>query len=120
MRKHAAILIVCALALALGACAKGGGGVAAPEAVQGTWGADCAQPYVKFDGSVMHIFADKADYTLRAASLAGGNLTVAYDNAQGPVIEVYAIEGPNLRLDHGAYGASEMTWHKQPMKKCPG
>jgi hypothetical protein len=116
MRTEMAIL---AMAVALAGCGGGaGGGVQAPGVVAGTWGADCSQPYVKFDGGQMTVYPDKATYPLKSADLAGGNLTVTYDSAAGAVSEVYAIEGDTLRLDHGTYAGSEATWHKAPMKKC--
>ena len=115
-----AILGVGALvAVALLSACGGGGGVQAPAEVMGTWGADCTTPFVKFDGGKMTVFPDKATYSLKTATLAGGQLTVGYDSAQGAVSEVYAVEGPTLRLDHGTYGGSEATWHKAPMNKCP-
>jgi hypothetical protein len=114
-------LTLIALSTALTACggASGGGGVPAPAAVIGTWGADCATPFVKFDGGKMTVFPDKATYDLKTATLAGDQLTVGYTTAQGAVSEVYVIEGPTLRLDHGTYGGAEATWHKAPMNKCP-
>ncbi len=103
---------------ALGACGGGGGGVKAPDAVQGTWGADCAQPFVKFDGGKITVFPDKMTYDITSADLQNGQLTVGYKTAQGPVSEVYVQEGAMLRLDHGTYGGTEATWHKAPMNKC--
>ena len=107
---------VTALALLLSGC--GGGGVKAPDAVQGTWGADCTQPFVKFDGGKMTVFPDKATYALKSASLAGGQLTVGYDSPQGAITEVYVQDGQTLRLDHGTYAGTEATWEKAPMNKC--
>jgi hypothetical protein len=110
------------LAAGLAGCGKGGGaasgGAQAPAAVQGTWGADCAEPFVKFDGANMTVFADKTTYPLQSATLAGGQLTVGYTTPQGAISEVYVQDGQTLRLDHGVYGGSEATWHKQPMNKC--
>ncbi len=104
-----------AACLALAGC---GGGVRAPAEVQGTWGADCTQPFVKFSGGDIQVFADNATYRLKSATLADGNLTVAYDTPQGAVSEVYAFDGQTLRLDHGTYAGTEADWHKQPMNKC--
>ncbi|HEY5072880.1 MAG TPA: hypothetical protein VII63_12710 [Caulobacteraceae bacterium] len=109
------MFIGCALLAGCG----GGGGVTAPAEVAGTWGADCTQPFVKFDGAKITVFPDKATYDLKSAALAGGQLTVAYDTAQGAVSEVYLLQGQTLRLDHGTYGGSQATWHKAPMNKCP-
>jgi hypothetical protein len=108
-------LLLPSFCLLLAAC---GGGVKAPDQVAGTWGADCAQPFVKFDGSKITVFPDNATYTLKSAEVTGGNLTVAYDTKQGEIREVYAIEGSTLRLDRGTYGGTEATWHKQPMNRC--
>lgn len=105
-----------AAAAALAGC--GGSGVQAPSQVAGTWGADCSQPYVKFAGGEITVFPDKATYSLKSATLAGGLLTVAYEPQSGPVTEVYVLEGSTLRLDHGTYGAGEATWHKAAMNKC--
>jgi hypothetical protein len=96
----------------------GGGGVQAPAQVEGTWGADCSAPFVAFKGGQITVFPDKATYALKSASLAGDQLTVAYDSAQGAVQEVYALEGQTLRLDHGTYAGTDATWHKAPMSKC--
>jgi len=106
-----------ALAMLLTACG-GGGGVQAPAAVQGTWGADCTTPYVKFDGGKVTVFPDNATYVLKSATLQGGQLTVAYDSPQGAVSEVYVQDGQTLRLDHGTYAGTEATWHKGAMNKC--
>ena len=108
--------LACSAALILGAC--GGGGVKAPDAVQGTWAADCASPFVKFDGGEIHVYPDKASYKLKSAALDGANLNVAYDTPQGAVAETYVYESGTLRLDRGTYGGQQATWHKQPMRKC--
>lgn len=107
-------------AMVLSGCGGGGGGggVQAPSQVVGTWGADCASPFVKFDGGKITVFPDNASYALTGATLAGNQLTVAYKGAEGPVSEVYVLEGATLRLDHGTYSGSEATWHKAPMNKC--
>ncbi|MCU1500543.1 MAG: hypothetical protein JWM47_4496 [Acidimicrobiales bacterium] len=89
-----------------------------PEEVAGTWGADCTQPFVKFAGSKMTVFPDKATYDLKRAAVANGQLIVAYDTKSAEVSEVYLIEGTTLRLDHGKYGGADATWHKAPMRKC--
>ncbi len=105
------------LALLLAAC---GGGVHAPDAVQGTWGADCSHPEVKFDGGKLTVFADDKTYDLKSAALDNGALTVGYDSAAGPVTEVYMVEGQTLRMDHGTYNGASVQWEKAPMTKCPG
>ena len=104
-----------ALTLLLAGC---GGGVKSPAEVAGTWGADCSQPFVKFDGGKITVFPDHATYALKSATLAAGQLTVAYDSPQGAITEVYVQEGQTLRLDHGTYGGTEATWQKAPMNKC--
>jgi hypothetical protein len=118
-------LALTTLLTACGGHSGGGGGAAAvetgvqaPVAVLGTWGADCSQPFVKFDGGKMTVFPDKATYDLKSATLAGGQLTVAYATAAGAVTEVYVQDGQTLRLDHGNYGGSDATWEKAPMNKC--
>ncbi len=117
--RASALMMILLGSVALTACGGGaGGGVQAPDSVVGTWGADCTQPFVRIEKSQIYVFPDKATYPLKAASLAGGALTVAYDASTGPVSEVYAVEGATLRLDHGTYGGSEATWHKAPMQKC--
>jgi hypothetical protein len=95
-----------------------GGGVTAPAQVAGTWGSDCTQPFVKFDGGKVTVFPDNATYDLKSATMAGGQLTVAYTTPQGAVSEVYVQDGQTLRLDHGNYGGMDATWHKAPMNKC--
>jgi hypothetical protein len=116
MRKRMMTAGVLAATMALAAC--GGGGVQAPADVAGTWGADCSQPFVKFDGGKMTVFPDKATYNLTSATSQGGQVTVGYTTAQGAVSEVYVEDGPTLRLDHGTYAGADATWHKAPMTKC--
>ena len=111
-------LFVPAAALALAGCGGGGSGVKAPDQFQGVWGADCASPFIKFDGGRIHAYPDNADYDLKSAALNGTNLDIAYDTPQGAITETYVVEGDTLRLDHGTYGGQEATWHKAPMKKC--
>ncbi len=106
------------LLVGLAACGGGGGGVQAPAEVAGTWGADCSQPFVKFDGGKITVFPDKATYDLKSAALQNGQLTVAYQSGHGAVSEVYVLAGQTLRLDHGTYGGAEVTWEKAPMNKC--
>ena len=118
MRTRAVAALAAAVLLAACGGGGGGGGVQAPDQVQGTWGADCSSPFVAFKGGQITVFPDKQTYALKSASLAGAQLTVGYDTAQGAVQEVYAVEGPTLRLDHGTYGGTEATWHKAPMNKC--
>lgn len=89
-----------------------------PPDVAGTWGADCTQPFVKFAGSKMTVFPDKATYDLKRAEFAGGLLTVAYETKSAEVTEVYLLEGATLRLDRGKYGGADATWHKAAMRKC--
>ena len=111
-------MFVSAAALALAGCGGGGSGVKVPDQFQGTWGADCATPFVKFDGGKVHVYPDNADYDLKSAVLNGENYDISYDTPQGPITETYVVEGDMLRLDHGTYGGQEATWHKAPMKKC--
>ena len=96
-----------------------GGGSSTPSELQGKWAADCASPFVSFDGGTIHVYPDDADYKLKSAKLEGSNFTVSYDSNSGPVTETYVYENNTLRLDKGTYGATEATWHKQPMNKCP-
>ena len=116
MKLHRSILLL-SFPVLLAAC---GGGVKAPAEVAGTWAADCATPFVKFDGSKMTVFPDNATYALKSAAIAGGELTVAYKTKDAEVSEVYVIEGPTLRLALGNYGGTEATWNKLPMNKCSG
>ena len=95
-----------------------GGGVEAPAAVSGTWGSDCGQPYVKFDGGKMTVFPDKTTYDLTSATVANGQLDVGYVTSQGLVSETYLVQGSTLQLDHGTYAGTQATWHKAPMSKC--
>ena len=118
MRKQTMTAGVLTAAMALTACGGGAGGVQAPADVAGTWGADCSQPFVKFDGGKMTVFPDKATYDLTSATSQGGQVTVGYTTAQGPVSEVYVEDGATLRLDHGTYAGTDATWHKAPMTKC--
>ena len=113
-------LAIIAAAL-LSGCGRGfsDGGVPVPAQVMGTWGADCASPFVTFRGGKITVVPDKATYSLKSAALTGNQLSVAYDSAQGAVSEVYLLEGQTLRLDHGVYAGAEATWHKAPMNKCP-
>ena len=119
MRKTLSLTALAATFM-LAACGGGGGGggVQAPAEVAGTWGADCASPFVQFDGGKIKVFPDNATYDLTSASLAGGQLTVGYTSPQGAVTEVYVKEGATLRLDRGTYAGTEATWHKAPMQKC--
>jgi hypothetical protein len=111
-------LFVPAAALALAGCGGGGSGVRAPDRLQGVWGADCAAPFVGFDGGRIHVYPDRADYDLGKAALNGANFDIAYDTPQGPIAETYVVEGDMLRLDRGTYGGQQAVWHKAPMKKC--
>lgn len=85
----------------------------------GTWGADCASPYMKLTPSTIEVYADNATNTLTSADSDGSSLQLAYDSANGPVTENYAIEGETLRLVSGNYNGMEADWTKQPMQKCP-
>jgi hypothetical protein len=122
MRKRMMTAGMLAATMALTACGGGSGGhaggVQAPADVAGTWGADCSQPFVKFDGGKVTVFPDKATYDLTSAASQGGQVTVGYTTAQGAVSEVYVEDGPTLRLDHGTYAGTDATWHKAPMTKC--
>jgi hypothetical protein len=110
----ARFLVPVLASLVLAAC---GGG--SPNEVQGTWAADCASPFVKFDGGTIHVYPDDADYTIKSAKLDGSTFVVSYDSKTGPVTETYVYENNTLRLDKGSYSGMEATWHKQPMSKCP-
>ena len=113
------ISVAGALAGALWLAACGGGGVQAPDAVAGAWGRDCSQPpQVTFAGGSITVSVYKATFALKSATLAGGQLTVAYDTPQGAVSEVYVLDGQTLRLDHGTYAGTDATWHVGAMNKC--
>jgi hypothetical protein len=96
-----------------------GSGVTIPAQFVGTWGADCASPFVRFnaDGTI-HVYPDKADYTLKAAALEGADLKVTYPSSNGEMTDVYASEGETLRLTKTIAGGQEATWDKRPMNKC--
>lgn len=102
-------------AILLSAC---GSGVQTPQDLRATWGADCSSPFVKIGESSIHVYPDNADYDLKAATFANNKLTLSYDTNEGSISEVYVLADDMLRLDHGIYGGSQVTWHKQPMKKC--
>ena len=110
-------IIAIALVPMVSGCGRGG--VPAPQQVVGTWGADCASPFVTFKDGEITVIPDKASYALKSAQLTNGQLTVAYDTPQGAISEVYALEGQTLRLDHGTYAGAEAVWHKASMSKCP-
>jgi hypothetical protein len=120
LRCLAALAVISPLAACGGGRGGGsqGGGVQSPAAVAGSWGADCSQPFVKFDGGKITVFPDKATYSLTSVALTNGRLDVGYASVQGPVAETYIMEGATLRLDHGTYGGAEAAWHKAPMNKC--
>ena len=105
-------------ALAAGGCS--GSGVSVPAQFRGTWGADCASPFVQFDDGTAKAFPDNVTYTLKSATLAGSELSVTYEDASrgGTVTDVYVAEGKKLRLDRTKVGTGEATWHKAPMNKC--
>ena len=113
MNKH----LIAASAALLAGC--GGTGVTVPAQFLGTWGADCASPFVAFAGGTAKVFPDNATYTLKSAVLKGAELSVTYDDAsRGTITDVYVAEGSTLRLDRTASGTQEATWHKTPMHKC--
>ena len=59
-----------AATLALAGC--GGSGVAVPSEVVGTWGNDCAKPWMTIGSNgVMHIVPTNTDYPLKSATLSG-------------------------------------------------
>ncbi|HEY1631860.1 MAG TPA: hypothetical protein VGF56_11130 [Rhizomicrobium sp.] len=97
----------------------GEGGPQTPQALQGKWGADCATPFIQFDGSKIHIFSDDADYTVTKSDFDGKRLTLSYDTAVGPATEIYSVSKDTLLLEVGHYRDMDVTWHKQPMKRCP-
>jgi hypothetical protein len=117
--KARAIAMGAALALA-GCSGSGGSGVSVPAQFLGTWGADCASPFVQFASGTAKVFPDNATYTLKSAALQGTELSVAYDDATrgGMVTDVYVAEGETLRLDRTKVGPAEATWHKAPMNRC--
>jgi len=111
------IAATCGLVMLAGC---GGSEAQTPEQLWGVWGADCAAPFVRMEGTKIHVYPDNATYVLKSAALDGPNLKVSYDTPQGAVAETYVVEGATLRLDKGVYGGQEATWHKAPMRKCGG
>ncbi len=105
-------------ALALAGC--GGSGVSVPDQFAGTWGADCAAPWVRFEPGKVHDFPAKADYPLKAAEFANGELKVTYTRPDMEVTDSYVSEGATLRLTKTvAANGGEAAWNKLPMSKCP-
>lgn len=106
-------------ALAIGMLsACGDNGPQTPQVLQGKWGADCAVPFIQFEGSKIHVFPDDADYTVTKSEFDGKFLTISYDTAIGPATEIYSIGKDALVLQIGHYRDMDVTWHKQPMKRC--
>ena len=109
--------VIAASTLVLAAC--GSAGASVPAQFSGTWGADCASPYVTFAAGTAKVFPDNATYKLKSAVLTGSELSVSYDDAsRGTVTDVYVADGSTLRLDRTGNGTGEATWHKAPMQKC--
>ena len=113
------------LGIATAALLAGCGGEAATEEggvldaqFVGKWGADCASPYMELGPSTIEVYADAVTNTLNSAQSDGSTLVLAYDSANGPITENYAIEGDMLRLVSGTYNGTEANWTKQPMQKC--
>jgi len=102
------------VSLSLASC----GGEPTPSAVQGTWGADCSTPFIKIDGSEIHIYPDDADYKVKTVTFDGKNLVLGYDSKEGPALETYVFTNNTLRLDRGRYTGMDAIWHKQPMQRC--
>ena len=94
------------------------GGPSTPEAVQGTWGADCGKPFIKIDSRLIHVFPDNADYAVKSVSFDGTHLQLTYDTAFGPAKEIYAFANNTLRLDRGWYKSMDAVWHKDAMVRC--
>lgn len=127
--------LIALAALSLAACnrsgdAEGGtsaegstGGEAAavldmPEQFVGTWAADCAQPFVRFEPAAIHVFPDGQTYPLTAAAYDGQALNVTYTAGNGSYQETYVAEGENLRLTSGVYDGAATQWDKLPMQRC--
>lgn len=89
-----------ALAAMLTLTGCGGSGVAVPSEVVGTWGNDCAKPWMTIgsDG-VMHIVPTNTDYPLKSATLNGTTYTQSYDDAGGGGLttETWDVSGGKLR-----------------------
>lgn len=113
---HARILVATLLCALIAGC--GESGPQTPQALQGKWGADCAAPFIQFDGAKIHVFPDDADYTVTKSDFDGKRLTLSYNTAMGPVTEIYSIDKDLLQLDTGHYRDMDVTWRKQPMKRC--
>lgn len=132
MKLHLAI----GAALLLAACGGGGtgntsaggdddapaaSGPAFPARYAGTWAADCASPFAKFEDGQVTLYPVTKPYPLTEAKVDGSNLLVSYTSpdVKGTVTETYAIEGDTLRLTTSAVdGKVAATWTKKPMQKC--
>lgn len=114
------IVIALGAALLVSGCGgSGSSGASVPSQFIGTWGADCASPFVEFGKGTAKVFPDKATYQLKSAELKGSELSVSYDDAShNTLTDVYVAEGDTLRLDRTRSGAQEAKWNKAPMTKC--
>jgi hypothetical protein len=128
------LLIAAAAAALLTSCGEQAGGAdddgggsgaqtaaagAIPQQMHGTWAADCAQPFVRVEANRVHVYPDNQTYDVKTAALNGAEFSVTYQSAQGEMTDVYAVEGETLRLARTEVGGQQMTWQKQPMRRCP-
>ncbi|MCP3729193.1 hypothetical protein M9978_02025 [Sphingomonas sp. MG17] len=130
MRKQ---LLALGAAILVSSCGGGEGGNATadddgaaagadfPDQYAGTWAADCASPFAKFEDGGVTLYPVTKPYPLKEAKVEGSNLLVSYTSPDvpGTVTETYAIEGDTLRLTTSAVdGKVAATWTKKPMQKC--
>ena len=76
----------------------GGSGVTVPDEVVGTWGNNCAQPWMTIGSNgVMHIVPTNTDFTLKSATLSGTTYTQSYDDpTTGLTTETWELSGGKL------------------------
>ena len=114
--------ILAAAALLVGCGAeKRDRGATVPAQFAGTWSSDCASPFVTFDDDGVTAHPVTKPYALTDAKVNGATFRVSYVNpdVQGPVTDVYAVEGDTLRLTATEVGGKTVaTWKKVAMSRC--
>jgi hypothetical protein len=110
------IILFAAMSVALAAC---GGGVSTPDAVRGSWGAECSAPTLRIDADSLHIlYPQKQDFDLTASEFDGTTLKLSLVNEGKKITDVYTFENNTLTPTQVIVDGQTFNGDKQPLSKC--
>jgi hypothetical protein len=122
-RSTAAILLALAALVSTPAAAAEETLERLPQELRGVWGADCAQPEMRFEEAALYQFSDRSSSPISRIVRRDREIDLHYDRPREKlqVVDTYVVDGQTLRLTKSQYGTNVLRWNKKPWQAAlPG